>query len=138
MPLYEYECESCGLRFEVIQRFSDSAVDHCKRCNGPVHKLLSAPAIHFKGTGWYVTDYAKKGAESATTPPADSSADKNGTGKSDSEEQHELVVFDGVEDERFVEQRERQRVDLRLERFFWTPEEGLRRFRPEAGSPFLT
>jgi putative FmdB family regulatory protein len=61
MPLYEYECEACGRRFEVIQRFSDSPIETCQICGAPVHKLLSAPAIQFKGTGWYVTDYAKKG-----------------------------------------------------------------------------
>ena len=59
MPLYEYECETCGARFELIQRFSDPPPDRCKVCGGPVHKLLSAPAIQFKGTGWYVTDYGR-------------------------------------------------------------------------------
>jgi putative FmdB family regulatory protein len=61
MPLYEYECAACGHRFERIQKFSDPLVDVCPTCGaGPVHKLLSAPAIQFKGTGWYVTDYAGK------------------------------------------------------------------------------
>ena len=63
MPLYEYECPHCGHRFELIQRFSDPPAETCVACGkGPVHKLLSAPAVHFKGTGWYVTDYAKKGS----------------------------------------------------------------------------
>lgn len=61
MPLYEYKCDSCGVTFEVIQRFSDPAIETCRSCGGPVHKVLSAPAIQFKGSGWYVTDYAKKG-----------------------------------------------------------------------------
>lgn len=61
MPLYEYECSECGHRFEKIQRFSDQLVQECPSCGkGPVHKLLSAPAFQFKGTGWYVTDYAGK------------------------------------------------------------------------------
>jgi putative FmdB family regulatory protein len=60
MPLYEYECEACGHRFEVIQKFSDPPVEKCPRCGGAVHKMQSAPAFQFKGTGWYVTDYAKK------------------------------------------------------------------------------
>lgn len=61
MPLYEYECAACGHRFELIQRFSDPPAETCTACgSGPVHKLLSAPAIQFKGTGWYVTDYAGK------------------------------------------------------------------------------
>jgi putative FmdB family regulatory protein len=60
MPLYEYECESCGKRFEKIQKFSDPLVDVCPDCGkGPVKKLLSSPAIQFKGSGWYITDYPK-------------------------------------------------------------------------------
>src|SRR5512140_931007 len=61
MPLYEYQCESCGARFEVIQKFTDPVVGTCKKCGGTVRRLLSAPAIQFKGTGWYITDYARKG-----------------------------------------------------------------------------
>jgi putative FmdB family regulatory protein len=60
MPLYEYQCDACGHRFEAIQKFSDAPLDQCPKCGGPVHKLQSAPAFQFKGTGWYVTDYAKK------------------------------------------------------------------------------
>jgi putative FmdB family regulatory protein len=65
MPLYEYECESCGATFEVIQKFSDHSVDTCRTCGGKARRLLSAPAIQFKGTGWYITDYARKGAGGA-------------------------------------------------------------------------
>ena len=62
MPLHEYQCDACGCRFEVIQKFSDPPVDVCRSCGkGPVQRLLSSPAIQFKGTGWYVTDYAQKG-----------------------------------------------------------------------------
>jgi putative FmdB family regulatory protein len=61
MPLYEYQCDACEHRFEVIQKFSDSPIDKCPKCGGGVHKLQSAPAFQFKGTGWYVTDYAKSG-----------------------------------------------------------------------------
>ena len=61
MPLYEYRCESCGHQFEVIQKFSDTPIDVCPKCKaGPVEKLLSSPAIQFKGSGWYITDYARK------------------------------------------------------------------------------
>src|SRR5262249_44339069 len=60
MPLYEYECDACEHRFEVIQKFSDPPVERCPSCGGPVHKLQSAPAIQFKGSGFYITDYAKK------------------------------------------------------------------------------
>lgn len=66
MPLYEYQCESCGHRFEVIQKFSDAPVDVCPKCGAKVHKLISSPAIQFKGSGWYITDYAKKDSTSAT------------------------------------------------------------------------
>lgn len=65
MPLYEYQCDACGFRFEVIQRFSDPPVESCQSCGGPVRKLLSSPAIQFKGSGWYITDYARKGAKDA-------------------------------------------------------------------------
>jgi len=69
MPLYEYECEKCGHRFERIQKFSDPPVDTCPVCSGSVKKLLSSPAIQFKGSGWYITDYAKKsgGGDSSKT-----------------------------------------------------------------------
>lgn len=59
MPLYEYQCDRDG-RFEKIQKFSDPPLKVCPKCGGPVQRLLSVPAIQFKGTGWYVTDYARK------------------------------------------------------------------------------
>ncbi len=62
MPLYEYECEACAHRFEVIRKFSDPPLEECPSCGGKVRKLLSSPAIQFKGSGWYVTDYARKGS----------------------------------------------------------------------------
>lgn len=61
MPLYEYQCDRCAHRFEVIQKFSDPPVASCQKCGGEVKKLLSSPAIQFKGTGWYITDYARGG-----------------------------------------------------------------------------
>ena len=61
MPLYEYECSACGHHFEVIRKFSDPPEEKCPKCGGGVRKLQSAPAFQFKGTGWYVTDYAKSG-----------------------------------------------------------------------------
>ena len=75
MPLYEYECDACGRRFEVIRKFSESELNACTLCGkGPVRRLLSSPAIQFKGTGWYVTDYSSKGksGESATGSKNDS------------------------------------------------------------------
>jgi putative FmdB family regulatory protein len=65
MPIYEYECKKCGHRFEVIQKFSDKPRKRCPECRGALERLISPPAIRFKGTGWYVTDYAdkKKGSD---------------------------------------------------------------------------
>ena len=61
MPLYEYECDACHQRFERIQKFSDPPADVCAKCGkGPVRRLVSSPAIQFKGSGWYITDYARK------------------------------------------------------------------------------
>ena len=79
MPLYEYECDVCAHRFERIQKFSDPLVDVCPSCGGHVRKLLSSPAFQFKGTGWYVTDYAKK-----TNTDSNKGSDSKGDSKSDS------------------------------------------------------
>jgi putative FmdB family regulatory protein len=65
MPLYEYQCEACEKRFEKIQKFSDPLVDTCPSCGGKVRKLLSSPAIQFKGSGFYITDYPKKSGGSS-------------------------------------------------------------------------
>src|SRR6266513_4412037 len=77
MPLYEYQCDACGHRFEKIQKFSDPLVDTCPKCGGKVHKLMSSPAIQFKGSGFYITDYAKKDHVAAAN------ADSDGAGKSE-------------------------------------------------------
>jgi len=71
MPLYEYQCSKCGHRFERIQKFSDRPVTACPKCKGKVEKLLSSPAIQFKGTGWYVTDYGSKGHTKGAGETAD-------------------------------------------------------------------
>lgn len=87
MPLYEYECQKCGHRFEEIQKFSDEPLKIHEGCGGDLRKLLSAPAIQFKGTGWYVTDYAKSGQagmEAKKRDDAKKSADSKGESKSDS------------------------------------------------------
>ena len=67
MPLYEYKCKKCRNLFEKIRKFSDPPVKKCPECGGPVEQLLSAPAVQFKGSGWYVTDYAKKGGAAAAS-----------------------------------------------------------------------
>jgi putative FmdB family regulatory protein len=89
MPLYEYECGACGHRFEIIQKFSDGPPDACPKCGqGPLQRQQSSPAFQFKGTGWYVTDYAAKGRgseKSSGESKPDSKSDSAGsdTGKSD-------------------------------------------------------
>ena len=65
MPLYEYQCMKCGHRFEKIQKFSDPHIKKCPECGGAVEQMISAPAVQFKGSGWYVTDYAKSSSGSA-------------------------------------------------------------------------
>ncbi len=83
MPLYEYQCKSCGHRFEKIQRFSDEPIRECPKCHKPeAERLLSAPAVQFKGEGWYVTDYARKktsssqsNTENSAAPASDSKSD---------------------------------------------------------------
>ena len=78
MPLYEYQCDACGHRFEKIQKFSDPPLDTCPKCGGAVKKLLSSPAIQFKGSGWYITDYAKKSSTDASSKkPSDSTSDSS-------------------------------------------------------------
>ena len=67
MPLYEYACDSCGETIEALQRFSDPPLETCAACGGALEKLISAPSIQFKGTGWYVTDYGRKGDSSNNT-----------------------------------------------------------------------
>ncbi|HXZ32188.1 MAG TPA: zinc ribbon domain-containing protein [Terriglobales bacterium] len=77
MPLYEYQCKKCHHRFERIQKFSDPEVKKCPDCGGPVERLLSPPAVQFKGSGWYVTDYAKK---PAAPPSSEGSSAKTESG----------------------------------------------------------
>jgi putative FmdB family regulatory protein len=83
MPLYEYQCEACGHRFEVIQKFSDAPVEVCPKCGGAVAKLLSSPAIQFKGSGWYVTDYARSGKTDAANAGASGSKSESSTSSSE-------------------------------------------------------
>jgi putative FmdB family regulatory protein len=76
LPLYEYQCPECGT-FELMQKFSDPVLTACPTCKSPVEKLLSPPAIQFKGSGWYVTDYAGKGKEKGETKAKDTSGDRD-------------------------------------------------------------
>ena len=75
MPLYEYECDKCGQRTEVIQRVGAPPIGACEKCGGEMKRLLSAPAFQFKGTGWYVTDYAKKSGSGGGSTSGDAKGD---------------------------------------------------------------
>ena len=77
MPLYEYECKKCHHRFERIQKFSDPHVKKCPDCGGPVEQVVSAPAVQFKGSGWYVTDYAKKSSAGTSSSNGESGGKKD-------------------------------------------------------------
>ncbi|MGH9469394.1 MAG: FmdB family zinc ribbon protein [Terriglobia bacterium] len=87
MPLYEYQCEQCKAHFEKIRKFSDPPLTRCEKCGGKLERLLSSPAIQFKGGGWYVTDYARKpaseGDKSATeaAPAKPTESKTSGDGK---------------------------------------------------------
>ena len=80
MPLYEYECESCGKRIERIQKYSDPPLTTCEKCGGPLRKLFSSPAIQFKGSGFYITDYGRK--PESSSKPAEGGKDSAKTGES--------------------------------------------------------
>jgi putative FmdB family regulatory protein len=82
VPLYEYKCEGCGETFEVIQKFADEPLTVHEKCGGAVHRLLSAPAFQFKGSGWYATDYAKG---SGSSPAKSETSDKGSSDKSSTE-----------------------------------------------------
>ena len=83
MPLYEYQCVQCSERVEVIQKISDAPYSHCPKCGGDMKKLLSAPAIQFKGSGWYKTDYASKPAASAESSKSETKTESKPETKSE-------------------------------------------------------
>ena len=86
MPLYEYECQACKDRFEEIQKIDDPPVKTCPKCGGKTQRLISAPSIQFKGTGWYVTDYGKgsAGPRKPEKDPSSTTDKKPATSSSDS------------------------------------------------------
>jgi len=87
MPLYEYECDACGTRFEVIRKFSDPPLEECTKCGkSSIRRLQSSPAIQFKGTGWYITDYSQKGKSGgdASSSSKNEKGEKSETKKPDS------------------------------------------------------
>jgi putative FmdB family regulatory protein len=79
MPIYEYQCNECKERHEIIQRISDAPLTHCPKCGGEMRKLISSPAIQFKGSGFYKTDYASSGSKGGETKPESKSEAKTET-----------------------------------------------------------
>lgn len=84
MPLYEYQCDACAHRFEKIQKFSDPTEDTCPKCGGKVQKLISSPAIQFKGSGFYITDYPKKSSSDASGRASSEKSEKSSSDKGES------------------------------------------------------
>jgi putative FmdB family regulatory protein len=84
MPLYEYKCKKCGHQFEKIQKYSDRMVRKCPDCGGVVEQMISAPAVQFKGTGWYVTDYPKKSGGQSSSDGGSKDSKKEDKSKSES------------------------------------------------------
>ena len=83
MPLYEFECEACHTRFERIQKFTDANPETCPTCaKGPIRKLPSSPAIQFKGSGFYITDYAKKSSSEAGSKSGSAASESGGSSSS--------------------------------------------------------
>jgi len=83
MPLYEYECKKCHHRVERIQKFSDPHGKKCPECGGALEQVITAPAVQFKGSGWYVTDYAKKSSTGSSASNGDSKKESKGESKSE-------------------------------------------------------
>jgi putative FmdB family regulatory protein len=84
MPTYEYRCEQCGKVFEVRQKFADAPLETHPECGGKVERLLSAPALQFKGSGFYITDYAKGSSSSSKSDKSDKSETKASDSKTES------------------------------------------------------
>lgn len=86
MPIYEYQCEVCNHKFEVIQKVSDRPIKKCVLCQGKVYKVLSAPGLLFKGSGWYVTDYANPERKKAVEAEKKAASADGGSMKAESKE----------------------------------------------------
>ncbi len=115
MPLYEYQCKKCHHLFERIQKFSDPHIKKCPDCGGPVEQTISAPAVQFKGSGWYVTDYAKKssapaasGDSGAKTEPKDKTESKDKAESAAKKDEKPKAETSGKKTERSSRERKSQ------------------------------
>ena len=86
MPIYEYRCTKCGHRFEVIQKVNDASISKCEKCKGKAERLISSPAIQFKGSGWYITDYARKGSSDSSKESSEPSGASDKSSESSASE----------------------------------------------------
>ncbi|MBZ5663586.1 MAG: zinc ribbon domain-containing protein [Acidobacteriia bacterium] len=100
MPNYEYLCKKCGHRFEEIRKFSDKHLKKCPECGGVLEQVISAPAVQFKGSGWYVTDYAKKGAGSSSSSSSSSSSESDSGSKEAKESKDAKASKDSKKDDK--------------------------------------
>ena len=89
MPIYEYQCDKCGSHFEVIQKFSDKPLKFCSNCKGRLTKLISQTSFQLKGSGWYVTDYAKSGKTSSKSDESPKPAVESSTKAAESSTKNE-------------------------------------------------
>ncbi len=85
MPIYEYKCLKCNHEFEAVQKFSEAPVQQCSVCGGPVKKLISRSSFHLKGSGWYLTDYAKKNTPADSKSSSEPSKASSDSSSSDSD-----------------------------------------------------
>src|SRR5215467_13752478 len=83
MPLYEYRCSKCSEQFEVLQKFSDAPLSVHENCGGAVERLISAPGLQFKGSGWYITDYARSGSKATSDGKPDGKSESKSDSKSE-------------------------------------------------------
>ncbi len=107
MPLYEYECKKCHQRFERIQKFSDPHVKKCPKCGGPIEQVISAPAVQFKGSGWYVTDYAKKSSAGSSSSSSNGDSASKSEGKSKAEDSQKSESSEKAESSKKSESSEK-------------------------------
>ncbi|MGH9579959.1 MAG: FmdB family zinc ribbon protein [Terriglobales bacterium] len=100
MPMYEYQCKKCKHRFERIRKFSDAPLKRCPACGGALEQLLSASAVRFKGTGWYVTDYARKGASKPASGDGAEGKETKAGEKTETKPRHETAAAKPAEKEK--------------------------------------
>ncbi len=110
MPLYEYQCKKCKHKFEKIQKFSDPPVRKCPECGSPVEKVMHAPNVQFKGTGWYVTDYGGKSDKSKADGGSEKGSAEKESAEKGSEKKDSTAKEDGAQVERQGQRLEKVRA----------------------------